>query len=84
MDPAMLKARYGQSLAFFGGVDQRQVLPKGTPEDVEIEVKRRIAQMGQGGRYLLAPTHDIQSDTPVENVLALFEAARKWGDCRRM
>jgi uroporphyrinogen decarboxylase len=54
-------------------------LPKGTPEDVEVEVRRRVCQLGQGGGYILAPTHDIQSDTPVENVLALFEAARKWG-----
>jgi len=76
MDPVALKAKYGRQLAFFGGIDQRQVLPAGTPEDVEAEVRRRILQMGHGGGYLLAPTHDIQSDTPVENVLALFEAAR--------
>lgn len=79
MDTAALKARYGDRLAFFGGVDQRQVLPQGTPADVEAEVRRRIAELGAGGGYLLAPTHDIQSDTPVENVLALFDAARKWG-----
>jgi uroporphyrinogen decarboxylase len=76
MDPVALKAKYGHQLAFFGGIDQRQVLPAGTPEDVEAEVRTRISQMGRGGGYLLAPTHDIQSDTPVENVLALFEAAR--------
>jgi uroporphyrinogen decarboxylase len=79
MHPAGLKEKYGHRLAFFGGIDQRQVLPKGTPEDVEVEVRRRVCQLGQGGGYILAPTHDVQSDTPVENVLALFEAARKWG-----
>ena len=79
MDPAQLKARYGSQLAFCGGIDQRHVLPAGTPEDVEVEVRRRILEMGQDGGYLLAPTHDIQSDTPVENVLALFDAAKKWG-----
>ena len=82
MDPAALKEKYGRRLAFFGGIDQRQVLPKGTPEDVEVEVRRRVSQLGQGGGYILAPTHDVQSDTPVENVLALFEAARKWGGLR--
>jgi uroporphyrinogen decarboxylase len=55
------------------------VLPHGTPEDVDREVRRRIEQLGQGGGYVAAPTHDVQSDTPVENVLAVWEAARRWG-----
>ena len=79
MDPAMLKDKYGHQLSFCGGVDQRHVLPNGTPEDVEAEVRRRILEMGQGGGYILAPTHDIQADTSVENVLALFDAAERWG-----
>jgi len=83
MDPAALKKRYGHRLAFCGAVDQRHVLPKGTPEEVEAEVRRRIEELGHGGGYVLAPTHDIQADTPVENVLALFDAAKKWGVYRR-
>ncbi len=79
MDPVKLKNNYGGRLAFCGGVDQRQVLPTGKPADVEAEVRRRISEMGQGGGYVLAPTHDIQSDTPVENVLAVFEATMRWG-----
>jgi uroporphyrinogen decarboxylase len=79
MDAAWLKRTYGQRLAFCGGVDQREVLPHGSTGDVEEEVRRRIGELGPGGGYLLAPTHDIQSDTPVENVLAVFEAARRWG-----
>lgn len=79
MDPTALKKRYGHQLAFCGGVDQRHVLPEGTPEDVEAEVRRRILEMGEGGGYVIAPTHDIQADTPLENVLALFNAAKKWG-----
>jgi uroporphyrinogen decarboxylase len=79
MDAAWLKRTYGHRLAFCGGVDQREVLPHGTPEEVEQEVRRRITELGTGGGYVLAPTHDIQSDTPVENVLTVFEAARRWG-----
>jgi len=79
MDPVELKRAYGTRLAFCGGVDQREVLPHGTPAEVEAEVRRRIAELGPGGGYLLAPTHDIQADTPVANALALFEAARRWG-----
>ena len=80
MDPVMLKERYGHQVAFCGAVDQRHVLPNGTPQDVESEVRRRILEMGRGGGYILAPTHDIQSDTPVENVLAVFDAVSKWGE----
>jgi uroporphyrinogen decarboxylase len=79
MDAGRLKTTYGRRLAFCGGVDQRQVLPHGTPADVEEEVRQRIAELGPGGGYVLAPTHDVQADTPVENVLAVFEAARQWG-----
>ena len=78
MDAAWLKRTYGSRLAFCGGVDQRHVLPHGSTADVEAEVRRRIGELGPGG-YVLAPTHDIQADTPVENVLAVFEAARRWG-----
>ena len=80
MDAAWLKRTCGHRLAFCGGVDQRGVLPHGTPGEVEQEVRQRIAELGPGGGYVLAPTHDIQSDTPVENVLAVFEAARRWGE----
>ena len=79
MDSAMLKKKYGRRIAFCGGIDQRQILPYGTPDEVEREVRQRLSDLGPGGGYVLAPTHDIQADTPVENVLALFEAAKHWG-----
>jgi uroporphyrinogen decarboxylase len=79
MDPGALKARYGDRLAFCGGIDQREVLPHGSPADVEREVRCRIGQLGAGGGYVVAPTHDVQADTPVDNVLAIFEACRRWG-----
>jgi uroporphyrinogen decarboxylase len=79
MDAGWLKRTYGHRLAFCGAADQRHVLPHGTTGDVAREVRRRIAEMGPGGGYVLAPTHDVQADTPVLNVLAVFEAAREWG-----
>jgi uroporphyrinogen decarboxylase len=79
MDPAKLKKSYGHQLAFCGGIDQRHLLPTGTPAEVEAEVRKRILEMGQGGGYIVAPTHDIQSDTPTQNVLTLFDAVKRWG-----
>ena len=79
MDPARLKSMYGDQLAFLGAIDQRHVLPQGSSGDVEVEVRRRIWELGLGGGYAVAPTHDIQADTPIENVLALFSAVKRWG-----
>jgi len=54
-------------------------LPFGTPGDVEEEVKRRIYDLASGGGYVLAPVHNIQANVPPENVVAMFEAAKKYG-----
>jgi uroporphyrinogen decarboxylase len=79
MNLAGLKEKYGDRLCFFGGVDIQGVLPRGTVDDVKQEVKDRILAAGVGGGYLLAPAHNIQPDTPTENVRAFFAAAREYG-----
>ncbi len=75
MDPVFLKNTYGKDLVFFGGIDIQELLPYGTPQMIKDEVKRRIEILGKDGGYIVAPAHNIQPDTPVENVLAFFEAA---------
>ncbi len=75
MDPAFLKREYGKDLSFFGGIDVQELLPRGTPGMIKDEVRRRIEILGRDGGYIVAPAHNIQPDTPVDNVLAFFEAA---------
>jgi uroporphyrinogen decarboxylase len=75
MDPASLKAQWGEHLAFWGGVDTMYVLPRGTPAEVRAETRRRIAEMGEGGGYVVAAVHNIQPDVPPENIVAMVEAA---------
>ncbi len=75
MDPVFLKKNYGKDLVFFGGIDVQQLLPFGTPLMIKDEVRRRIDILGKDGGYIMAPAHNIQPDTPVENILAFFEAA---------
>ena len=53
MDPYELKARYGDRLCFSGGIDEQQVLPEGTPEEVRNEVIRILNIMGRDGGYFL-------------------------------
>jgi uroporphyrinogen decarboxylase len=75
MDPAGLKATYGQQLTFHGGVDIIRTLPRGTPEQIRSEVRARVQTLGQGGGYIMCSSHHIQPDTPLENVLAMYEPA---------
>ena len=78
MDPATLKARWGDRLAFWGGVDTQRVLPLGTEEEVRAETRRRIGDLGQGGGYVLGAVHNIQPDVPVANILAMYDEARTY------
>jgi uroporphyrinogen decarboxylase len=73
MDPARLKADFGDRLSFHGGVDIVETLPKGTPVEVADEVRRLVRVLGAGGGYVLCSSHHIQPDTPIENVLAMYD-----------
>lgn len=71
MDHQILKTRYGKILCFWGGVDIQKALI-GTIRDVQKEVNTRIRILGRGGGYVLAPAHNIQPDTPPENIIELY------------
>lgn len=75
MDPATIKRLYGDRLTFCGLISTQHTLPHGSPEDVRREVRERVEVMGVDGGYILAPAHCIQPDTPLENVLALYDEA---------
>jgi len=79
MDTKRFKQEFGDRLSFWGAIDTQRILPFGTPGDVEEEVKRRIYDLASGGGYVLAPVHNIQANVPPENVVAMFEAAKKYG-----
>jgi hypothetical protein len=80
MDAADLKREYGKDLTFWGGsVDTQRTLPFGTPDEVRREVRERIRTFGPGGGFVFNPIHNVQAQTPVENVLAMFETVREHG-----
>ncbi|MBM4061802.1 MAG: hypothetical protein FJ265_12010 [Planctomycetes bacterium] len=76
MDPAALRRRFGKRLSFMGTIDQQRTLPFGSPADVRAEVAERLRTVGTSGGLILAPTHHVQLDVPIENVMALVDAAR--------
>jgi hypothetical protein len=80
MDPRPLKTRFGERLTFWGGgVDTQHTLPFGTPDEVRRQVRERIGIFGAGGGYVFNPIHNVQSRTPVENMLAMFETVWQAG-----
>ena len=78
MEPAALKQDFGADLVFSGGIDEQQLLPLGSPEDVHREVHRILDILGTGGGFFLGSTHNFQEDIPTENILAMYDAAREW------
>lgn len=78
MEPIKLKETFGDRVCFWGGIDEQYVLPHGTKEEVYAEVERMIRAMSGNGGYVLGPGHNIQGDTPPENIIAMYEAARKY------
>ena len=80
MDSAALKREFGKDITFWGGgVDTQHVLPFGTPAEVREEVKRRIGDFAPGGGFVFASVHNVQSDVPPENFMAMWETMREFG-----
>ena len=80
MAPEDLKREFGSQITFWGGgVDTQRTLPFGTPDEVRAQVRERIRIFGPGGGFIFNPIHNVQAQTPVENVIAMFETVRDFG-----
>jgi uroporphyrinogen decarboxylase len=76
MDPEKLKQDYGDRLCFWGSMDIQHTLPFGSPADVKNEVLTRLKTIGRCGGLLIGPTHNLQLDTPLENLWAMVDTIR--------
>lgn len=74
-----LKAKFGSQLAFQGGVSIQRTMPFGSPQEIRREVKHLAEVAGKGGGYIFCTAHNLQADTPIENVVALMRAYREYG-----
>ena len=77
MDREALTRDFGPRVVFHGGIDNQRTLPFGSPEDVRHEVRENIRLFRDGRGYIVAPCHNIQANTPTENILALYEAVHE-------
>lgn len=77
--PLDLQKSFGDKISFFGSIDQQELLPGGTVEEIEADVRNKIEVLGKGGGFMIAPAHIIQSDTSMENVETFIRATKEYG-----
>ncbi len=78
MSPDGLKKDFGQMITFSGGLDEEMLLRKSTPRKVKKGVKELLEIMAPGGGFILGPSHKLKVETPVENVIAMYEAVKEF------
>jgi uroporphyrinogen decarboxylase len=76
MDLGRIKSEFGADLSFYGGMSIQRILPFGTPQQVRDEARRLMDEIGRGGGFIIAPSHDMPGDVPLENKVAFIEAVR--------
>jgi uroporphyrinogen decarboxylase len=77
MDIYWVKKEYGRDIALHGGVSVQHLLPDSTPDDLRRELQRLIRHVGKGGGFIMAPSHSLGSDIPLENLVVMVEALVK-------
>lgn len=75
-DVEKFKNEFGNYLTIYGGISTQGVLSKGTPVEVKNETKRIMDILGRNGGYIIAPTHQVTTDIPLENILAFTETVK--------
>jgi len=79
-DTSKLNEEFGKDLVFWGGgCDVHKILPRGTTDEVEKEVIKRIKDLSPGGGFVFNAVHNIQPDVPPENIVKMYETAYKFG-----
>jgi len=80
MELGRLKRDFGQRIAFHGSIDNQYVIPFGTTEEIRAEVRKNLRLLGSDGTgFIIAPCHSIQSGTPLDNVLAIYDEIQRQG-----
>jgi uroporphyrinogen decarboxylase len=72
MNPEKLVSEFGGRITFHGGIDIQKLLPFGTPIEVKEQVDFISGVYGENGGFIMSGSHHIQADTPIENILAMY------------
>jgi uroporphyrinogen decarboxylase len=76
-DPYILKQRFGDKLTLYGGINVKQTLPLGSPQQVRAEMLERAERLGRGGGYILQSSHTMLEDIPLANMVAYVETCHE-------
>ncbi len=79
MSPAYLKAHFGGRLAFHGCISTAGPVAYGTVAETVADCRQKLETMMPGGGYCFSPTHQLQDNSPTENVVAMYATAREYG-----
>lgn len=77
--PKDMKDGFGDKFVFWGAIDQQDLLPNGTDEELEKDIMEKISILGEGGGYMISPAHIIQNDVSPERVLKFIELCKRHG-----
>ena len=78
--PYDMKNRFGDKFAFWGAIDQQDLLPNGSEEELERDIIEKFSILGKNGGYMIAPAHIIQHDVSPDRVLKFIELCKKHGN----
>ena len=79
MDYCKIKEEFGNKISFHGGISIQKTMPYGSKKEIINEVKDRKSKLAPGGGYIFCTAHNLQVDTPLENIEILFDAYKKVG-----
>jgi uroporphyrinogen decarboxylase len=74
-----LKDGFGDQFVFWGAIDQQELLPRGSNEELEADIEQKIRVLGRNRGYMIAPAHILQADVSPERVETFVELCRKHG-----
>ena len=78
MEPSELKSKFGRRITFHGGIDVQKLLPNAEPRRIREEVLRIMEILSEDGGYIVAPSHNIQAETPTENIISFYDAVMEF------
>lgn len=78
--PMDMKNSFGDKFAFWGAIDQQELLPNGSDEELERDIIEKVSILGRGGGYMIAPAHIIQNDVSPERVKKFIDLCVKHGN----
>jgi len=78
-DPERMKSGWGDRMAFWGAIDQQELIPFGTDKELEEDIKNKISILGRNGGYMIAPAHILQPDVSPKRVKTFIDLCLKHG-----